>query len=160
VTEGYVALGGNLGDVRAHFVAALAGLRQAGYMVVRVSSLYRSAPWGPPDQPDYLNAVVQLRGADDPHTLLQVTQALERAAGRTDGVRNGPRPLDLDIIRWGDTRLATPALTLPHPRWQERDFVMVPLAELLPDAAARAAQCTVRQLTGMVAGPEWATGEN
>lgn len=155
-----MALGGNLGDVRAQFVAALAGVRQAGYAVLRASSLYRSAPWGPPGQPDYLNAVVQLRGADDPHALLAVTQALERAAGRTAGARNGPRPLDLDIIRWGEAQLATESLTLPHPRWQERDFVAVPLAELLPGAAASAAQCTVRQITGIAAGPAWAAGEN
>jgi len=126
--------------------------------VRRVSSLYRSTPADAPG-PDYLNAVAAVAGPDDPQALLRVTQALERAAGRTAGARHAPRPLDLDIIFWGGPA-TQPGLTLPHPRWRERDFVLQPLAEVMPPAArpadwpATAPAATF--VTAASAGPEWA----
>ena len=131
MVEGYIALGGNLGDVAAQFRAALRGLAAAGYTVRRVSPLYRSRPAHAPG-PDYLNAAAAVAGGDDPRALLRVTQALERQAGRTAGAGNAPRPLDLDLIFWGDAPVAEPNLTLPHPRWRERDFVLRPLAAVMP----------------------------
>lgn len=158
---GYLALGGNLGEVAANFRAALADLQAAGYTVARVSSLYRSRPWSGAG-PDYLNAAVAVAGPADARALLAVTQELERRAGRVAGGRNAPRPLDIDILFWGKAVAGDAALTLPHPRWRERDFVLRPLAEVMP-AAERAAwnwplPPAAGYITGVVAGPEWATG--
>ena len=97
------------------------------------SALYHSAPVGPVDQPDYVNAVACLDTELVPHALLRALQNVEVGHGRTRGaVRWGPRTLDLDILLYGDLRLADPLLTIPHPRMAERAFVLVPLREVAP----------------------------
>jgi len=108
-------------------MAALPGTR-----VLRVSSLYRSAPVDA-GGPDYLNAVAEIATTLPPPALLHALQALEQAAGRERPYRNAPRTLDLDILFYGDVRLESAALTLPHPRLHERAFVLLPLAELAPE---------------------------
>lgn len=159
MVEGYLALGGNLGDVAAQFRAALRGLATAGYTVARVSSLYRSrAAYA--SGPDYLNAAVAVAGADDPRALLALTQELERRAGRAGGPRHAARPLDIDIIFWGDANAADAEPTLPHPRWRQRDFVLRPLAEVMPAAEQARRQWPAAPaetfVAGVVCGPEWA----
>jgi 2-amino-4-hydroxy-6-hydroxymethyldihydropteridine diphosphokinase len=131
--KAYVALGANLGDPEAQLRAALRALAQTpGVCGLVVSSFYRSAPLGPP-QPDYCNAVCAFDTELAPEALLERLQAIEAAAGRTRGVRWGPRTLDLDLLFVeGETR-NTADLQLPHPRLHERAFVLVPLAELAPD---------------------------
>jgi 2-amino-4-hydroxy-6-hydroxymethyldihydropteridine diphosphokinase len=131
----YVGLGSNLGDRAAHLRSALAALAATpGVVRVAASSLYETEPVGPP-QGCYLNAVAALDttlGAEALHARLA---ELERAAGRVRGAeRNAPRTLDLDLLLFGEACIETPALAVPHPRLHERAFVLVPLAELAPDA--------------------------
>ena len=128
----WVGLGANLGDA----CAALRGAVQAmaampGTQVLRVSSLYRSAPVDALG-PDYLNAVAELETTLAPLDLLHALQALEQAAGRERPYRNAPRTLDLDLLLYGDQQLDDAVLTVPHPRMYERAFVLLPLAELAP----------------------------
>lgn len=130
----YVALGSNLqrpeAQVRAAFdaLSALADTR-----VVRRSSLYRSAPVGYADQPDFINAVAEIATRLAPHDLLNALLAVEREAGRQREFRNAPRTLDLDLLLYDDLALHEPGLTLPHPRMHERAFVLLPLIEIAPD---------------------------
>ena len=128
----YIGIGANLGAARATVLQAMNDLdRLPTSHVTARSSLYRSAPWQA-SGPDFINAVVELRTALDPFTLLAELQRLEQAAGRERAYRNAPRTLDLDLLLHGDTVLATPTLTLPHPRLAQRAFVLLPLAEIAP----------------------------
>lgn len=126
----YIGLGANLGDRGEALLQALhrmAALPQT--RLCAVSSLYGSAPVDATG-PDYLNAVAALETGLAPEALLQALQALELAAGRERPYRNAPRTLDLDVLLWGQRQLATPTLTVPHPRMYERAFVLLPLQEL------------------------------
>lgn len=131
-----IALGGNVGDVRATFKKAIAnicGMAQA--VLIARSSDYRTPPWGDEDQDPFINACVEIDTSLDPHALLFVMKKVEEKFGRarTKERRWGPRTLDLDLIAYDDASLRTPDLTLPHPRLFERAFVLVPLAEIAPD---------------------------
>jgi 2-amino-4-hydroxy-6-hydroxymethyldihydropteridine diphosphokinase len=131
-----IALGGNVGDVRATFTKAIAhvcGMAQ-GALVAR-SSDYATPPWGDEDQNPFINACVEIETGLDPHALLFVMQKVEQKFGRTRTKerRWGPRTLDLDLIAYDDVALQKADLTLPHPRLFERAFVLVPLAEIAPD---------------------------
>ena len=142
-----IALGANLGDavhtVR-HALQDLAHLPQT--QLLRASSLYRSAPLEA-SGPDFINAVALVDTALSPLDLLHALQALEVQAGRERPYRHAPRTLDLDLIFHGDAQLDTPALTLPHPRWQERAFVLWPLAEICPERVTPAMLDAVRDQT-------------
>jgi 2-amino-4-hydroxy-6-hydroxymethyldihydropteridine diphosphokinase len=132
---GYIGLGSNLGDRRAHLTAALAGLDAGGARVVRVSSLYETAPYGdyPEPQPDFLNAVAEVRTALPAVALLALCKQIEADRGRDfGGPRHGPRPLDLDVLLLGDSELSVQELDVPHPGLTERRFVLEPLLELAP----------------------------
>jgi 2-amino-4-hydroxy-6-hydroxymethyldihydropteridine diphosphokinase len=127
----YVGLGSNLGNPESQVktaIEALAGLPQT--CLQDRSSLYRSAPMGPQDQPDYVNAVVLLRTALEPEVLLDKLQGIERAQGRVRTQHWGPRTLDLDILLYGQCVVATARLKIPHPGIVERSFVLYPLAEI------------------------------
>ncbi len=131
MTVAYVALGANLGDPRSQLLAAFADLaRLPDTRPTGRSSLYRSAPLGYANQPDFLNAVARLETGLPPAELLARLQAIERAHGRVRRFRDAPRTLDLDLLLYGAARIDTPALTVPHPRMHERAFVLVPLLEL------------------------------
>lgn len=130
----YVSLGSNQGDSRSlleEAVRALRGLPRTS--VTARSSLYRTAPVGHVEQPDFLNQVVALRTSLSPLELLDATQSLERAGGRVRGVRWGPRTLDIDILWYDGVDLDVDRLQVPHPRLEERRFVLEPLAELVPE---------------------------
>jgi 2-amino-4-hydroxy-6-hydroxymethyldihydropteridine diphosphokinase len=130
--QAWVGLGANLGDARTTLVAALTALgRLPDTTLLAASSVYRSAPIESTG-PDYLNAVARLATRLAPTALLLELQRIEREHGRERPYRNAPRTLDLDLLLHGDACLATPTLTLPHPRLHERAFVLVPLAELAP----------------------------
>ena len=136
MTRAVIALGANLGDAAVALDAAIVQLSSTvGIEVVGVSSVYRTAPIGGPEQPDYLNAVVVVETSLAPLELLAGCQSIELAAGRTREVRWGPRTLDLDVIAYGDLISDDPVLTLPHPRAHERAFVLVPWLEVDPGAA-------------------------
>jgi len=133
VIRAAVGLGGNLGHPERAFREALNRLEaETGIVVSAVSGLWRSAPWGIADQPEFLNAAALLETCREPGDLLAFLQDLERGAGREPGVRWGPRPLDLDLLFHGDAVVDRADLTLPHPRLPERSFVLEPLAEIAP----------------------------
>jgi 2-amino-4-hydroxy-6-hydroxymethyldihydropteridine diphosphokinase len=130
----YIALGSNLREPRRQLQAGFAALaRLPDTQVVAQSSLYRSAPVGYADQPDFVNAVAALRTALAPRDLLDALLAIEREHGRVREFVNAPRTLDLDIALYGERVIHEPGLSIPHPRMHERAFVMVPLAEIAPD---------------------------
>ncbi len=128
-----VALGANLGDATATVRQAFQALDGLPHTrLLRPSSLYRTAPWEA-SGPDFINAVGLLQtDLCAPH-LLAALQALEQAAGRERPYLNAPRTLDLDLLFYGDGRIQSPTLTVPHPRLWERAFVLVPLAEIAPE---------------------------
>ena len=147
----FVGLGSNQGDSTAFLAAAVTGLGALpGTSVVARSSLYRTAAVGVEDQPDFLNQVVALRTVRGPLELLVAGQALETAAHRVRGVRWGPRTLDVDILWYDGKTLGGERLTLPHPRLEERRFVLEPLAELAPDLVLPSGR-TVAQALALVA---------
>ncbi len=131
----YVGLGSNLDEPVAHVQRALAQLGAIpGTHLLAASSLYRTAPLGPQDQPDFINAVACLRTALSPRGLLDELQQLEAAHRRVrEGPHWGPRTLDLDILLYGDLRLDEPELRIPHPGIATRAFVLKPLQELTAD---------------------------
>lgn len=129
--EACLSLGSNLGDRLAFLQAGLDGLEAEPLIeVIRVSSVYETDPWGLTDQPAFYNAVVRVRTALLPLALLRACQRIERRSKRKREIHWGPRTLDIDILTLGCLRMDIPRLTLPHPRMQERDFVLVPLAEI------------------------------
>lgn len=129
----FIALGSNLGDRVAMLAAALAELSLDARVCLRaVSHAYGSEPWGVADQPAFANAAAVLDFAGGPEDLLLLCKAVERRLGRAEGPRNGPRSIDLDILLFGSLILDTAALTLPHPRMRDRDFVVAPLLEIEP----------------------------
>ena len=142
-----VALGANLGDAVAsvqqalHDVAALPSTQ-----LIKASSFYRSAPYEA-QGPDFINAVALVQTQLSPLALLHALQALELQSGRERPYKNAPRTLDLDLIFYGDVALATPELTLPHPRWYERAFVLHPLAEVWPERVSAAQLGAVQDQT-------------
>jgi len=131
----FVGLGANLGDPVAQVTRAMAALAEIDdTRVVRASSRYRTSPIGHSDQPDYVNAVALLDTGLAPRALLDALLGIEQAAGRERSFRNAPRLLDLDLLLYGDQVIDAPGLVVPHPRMHERAFVLVPLAEIAPDA--------------------------
>jgi 2-amino-4-hydroxy-6-hydroxymethyldihydropteridine diphosphokinase len=131
MTPAYVGLGSNLQQPLLQLHKAVIAIAQLpSSQLVRVSSVYRSAAVGPGEQPDYLNAVLQLDTSLQPAELLAALQAIEQAQGRVRTMRWGPRTLDLDILLYGDRQIATSSLTIPHPELRRRNFVLYPLAEI------------------------------
>jgi 2-amino-4-hydroxy-6-hydroxymethyldihydropteridine diphosphokinase len=136
MAEALIALGGNLGDVRATFDEAIACLcRDESVRLLARSSDYRTPPWGVTEQPPFINAAIAVTTSLGPHDLLGRTTDCERRLG-LDRARKqhwGPRNIDIDILAYDDLALNDQDLTLPHPRLLERAFVLVPLAEIAPD---------------------------
>jgi 2-amino-4-hydroxy-6-hydroxymethyldihydropteridine diphosphokinase len=135
VTHAFIGMGSNLGDRVAALQSGIDALAAtAGVRVLAASSVYETEPWGITDQPAFANAVALLEVTVTAEDLLAACKRVEAEAGRVAAIRNGPRPLDLDILLFGDHTIATPELTVPHPRLLERDFVVTPLLEIAPDA--------------------------
>jgi 2-amino-4-hydroxy-6-hydroxymethyldihydropteridine diphosphokinase len=131
-----IALGGNVGDVRATFrnaISNICGMTQAALLAR--SSDYTTPPWGDEQQACFINACIEIDTSLDPHALLFTLHKIEKKFGRdrTRETRWGPRTLDLDLIAYDDVTIDKPELTLPHPRLFERGFVLVPLAQIVPD---------------------------
>ena len=131
----YVGVGSNLDDPLAQLRRAFTKLAELPTtLVVLVSPIYRSRPFGPPEQPDYANAVAGLLTQLSPRELLAGLQSIEAAQGRPkERQRWGPRIIDLDVLVYGRERLQDPDLTVPHPGIVERNFVLYPLADIAPD---------------------------
>jgi 2-amino-4-hydroxy-6-hydroxymethyldihydropteridine diphosphokinase len=132
---GYLGLGSNIGDRRAHLLAAVRGLADHGVTVLESSHTYETEPVGLVlDQPDFLNACVAIQTDLGPEQLLDACKATERDVGRAaGGPRHGPRVIDVDLLLLGETQYTSPRLTLPHAEVSSRRFVLVPLLELDPD---------------------------
>jgi 2-amino-4-hydroxy-6-hydroxymethyldihydropteridine diphosphokinase len=130
--DAILLLGSNLGDRESRLRNGIEAIRKL-VAVTAVSRIYESAPFGPVPQPRFLNVAVRGTTTLEPHALLRAAKAIERAEGRVDGVRWGPRTLDVDIILLGDRVIREPDLTVPHPGMRERRFCLVPVAEVAPD---------------------------
>jgi 2-amino-4-hydroxy-6-hydroxymethyldihydropteridine diphosphokinase len=144
----YLGLGSNLGDTRKNLARARRRLAAGGLKIRKASSLYLTEPVGFPGQPWFLNQVVQVETGLSPWQLLGLAQRLESMLGRTPGPRNAPRVIDIDILLAGETVIDTPSLTVPHARLAERNFVLIPLAEIAPQAVHPRLKKTVRTLLG------------
>ena len=130
----FLALGSNLGDRLANLQGATARLGIEPGIRVRASSrVWETDPVGGPEQPDYLNAVIEIDTELSPHELLAACARVETALARTRGVRWGPRTIDVDILLVGSLSVDDDDLTVPHPRMTERGFVLLPMLELEPD---------------------------
>ncbi len=131
MTDCLIAFGGNLSNPKLTFQLALKALGEAGFKLISKSGLWSSPAWPEgSDQPDYLNAVVKGQYDGDAEALLTLLQSIETSHGRVRSVPNAARTLDLDLLTFGDITCKTDRLTLPHPRMNNRAFVLVPAAEL------------------------------
>ena len=145
----YVALGSNLGDKEANLRRALELLQQRGVEVVKTSSFICTEPYGVTDQPQFLNGVCEVRTSLVPlallHTLLEIEQEMGRVRLRHWGERN----IDLDLLLYEDVVMDTPELKLPHPDMQNRDFVLLPLAEIAPELVHPILQKSIEELSNL-----------
>ncbi len=143
----HLSLGSNLGDRTANLARAVSGLAALPDTEVSVvSRVWETAPWGVAEQPVFLNLAVEIGTALGPLELLNAVKALETRLGRGPGLRWGPRLVDVDVVLWESLILDTPALSLPHPRFRERAFVLWPLAEIAPGAVDPVTGRTVAEL--------------
>jgi 2-amino-4-hydroxy-6-hydroxymethyldihydropteridine diphosphokinase len=132
VSDVYLGLGSNVGDRAAHLAHALARLGEEA-RITGLSSVYETDPVGITDQPRFLNMVARIEADLEPEQLLHLARAIEAERHRVRTVRNAPRTLDVDILLFGDRQIRQEGLTVPHPRMNERPFVLAPLLELAPD---------------------------
>jgi len=128
----FISLGSNVGNRAAYLESAREELRRK-LLLEAISPIYETKPWGFTDQPDFLNQVVRCATDLEPQALLVTLKSLEAQLGRIPTFHYGPRQIDLDILMFDDLVLNSPDLTLPHPHFHERAFVLVPLAELAPE---------------------------
>jgi 2-amino-4-hydroxy-6-hydroxymethyldihydropteridine diphosphokinase len=133
MTLAYLSLGSNLGDRLAYLTEAVRRLEAGHTRVLRVSSVYETAPWGKTDQPAFLNIAAVVETDMAPADLLNHIAAVEQGLGRVRHERWGPRTIDIDILLYGTSTVHTPSLDVPHPRMTERAFVLTPLLEIGPD---------------------------
>jgi len=141
----YLGLGANLGDRERNLVRAVELLSQ-WVRIEDLSSLYETDPVGYLEQPRFLNAVCALTTNMSPEDLLRLAKNIEYTLGRTPSFQNAPRPVDIDILFYGDRVINLPDLTIPHPRLVERAFVLVPLAEIAPDLVHPVSSRTVKEM--------------
>ena len=145
----YVALGSNLGDKEANLRKALELLQERGVEIVKTSTFISTEPYGVTDQPQFLNGVCEVRTSLEPlellHTLLDIEQEMGRVRLRHWGERN----IDLDLLLYEDVVMDTPELKLPHPDMQNRDFVLLPLAEIAPELVHPILQKSIEELSNL-----------
>jgi len=143
--QAVLLLGSNLGS-RVRALGDAVGRLSMETEVLAVSRLYLTEPHGRTDQPWFLNQAVRIAARHSPPELLLLAKRLEREAGRSEGQRWGPRPLDVDIILYGDSVVSLPDLFIPHPAMAARRFCLLPVAEVAPDAVVPPGGKTVSQL--------------
>ena len=145
MVEVYLGLGSNMGDRQGNLSKALDLLSQKLQMG-RVSSVYDTEPMGNVEQPRFLNLVCQVYTGLVPAALLALAKGIESKLGRVHSKPNAPRPIDIDILFYGDKVIDTPELVIPHPRVMERAFVLVPLAEIAPELKHPVSDETIKEL--------------
>jgi 2-amino-4-hydroxy-6-hydroxymethyldihydropteridine diphosphokinase len=148
IQNAYIGLGSNLGDRAGYLLLAVRGMLEAGFDVIRLSSIYETEPVEYENQPAFLNMVAEVRGSTlpSPEQTLARLLRIEYALGRTRDVHLGPRTIDLDLLIFKDERSDTEFLTVPHPRLASRRFVLVPLNELVPNLVHPVLEKSVSQL--------------
>ena len=144
----YLALGTNLGDRLANLKQAIASLTPQ--MEVKAKSqVYETPPWGFEDQPKYLNQVIKVNTYLEPEPLLKHLKRLEVALGRQESFPNGPRLIDIDILFYDDLVVNKPLLVIPHPRLQERGFVLLPLMDIAPNLIHPVSRKSIREMAAV-----------
>jgi 2-amino-4-hydroxy-6-hydroxymethyldihydropteridine diphosphokinase len=149
----YLGLGSNMGDREATLRNAVKTLARRDITVWKSASLYCTEPRDLEDQPWFLNTVFEVRTLLSPEALMQQCLEVEASAGRERDVPKGPRTLDIDILLYKDLIVDLPQLTIPHPRYRQRRFVLVPMVELTPDLADPVCGLTMRQLLDLCQDP-------
>ena len=144
----YLALGTNLGDRLANLKQAITSLTPQLEVKLR-SQVYETPPWGFEDQPKFLNQVIKANTYLDPEPLLKHLKRLEVALGRKESFPNGPRLIDIDLLFYDDLVVDKPSIVIPHPRLQERGFVLLPLMEIAPNLVHPVSKKTVREMAGL-----------
>jgi 2-amino-4-hydroxy-6-hydroxymethyldihydropteridine diphosphokinase len=146
VKTAYLSLGSNVGDRESNIQKAIEKLEAPDLHVLRTAPLYETEPVDVRDQPWFINTVLEIGTTLFPRQLLSRTQKIERELGRTRRVKKGPRTIDIDVILFGHFQISSPDLTIPHPRFQERRFVLAPLYDLDPNLRHPATKETVREM--------------
>ena len=144
----WVGLGGNVGAVRDCFEIVAQEIETTLLTKVDKSGVFRTPPWGPIAQPDFLNQVITFESRMEPLSLLAYLQDVEARFGRDrlSEIRWGPRPLDLDVLSWSGEAISTSELTIPHPRLSQRRFVLQPFSEIAPDHRPANSTLTIKEL--------------
>ena len=143
----YIGIGSNIGDRQANCRRALQMMEGGGLVITRSSGKRETKPWGPVKQPRFINMAVAVETGLGPQALLELLKGIERRMGRNEAdERFGPRIIDLDILIYGTEAISFHGLNIPHPRMQEREFVLGPLAEVAPDLQHPTLGLTVREM--------------
>lgn len=150
--KAYLSLGSNVGDREQHLRSAIELLERELLRVTRRSAVYETEPRDFRSQPWFLNAVVEVETTLFPMQLLHRVLKIEKEMGRKRTIAKGPRSIDIDILLYGNSVISTSSLTVPHPRMEERRFVLEPLAELAPDLRHPVHRKTIRELMAATAG--------
>ncbi len=129
----FLGLGSNLGKRRRNCLRAIEFLQAKGLIIKRTSSFYETEPWGYQNQPRFINMVIEVETELGPDELLKMLKGIERRMGRKDGLRWGPRIIDIDILIYNDRVIDKKDLVIPHPHMHKREFVLRPLSEIAPD---------------------------
>jgi 2-amino-4-hydroxy-6-hydroxymethyldihydropteridine diphosphokinase len=149
----YLSLGSNLGERQANLAMALKLLSESVH-IERVSSLYETEPVGHTEQPLFLNAICRAQTELGPLQLLSLIKGIEASLGRVPSFPNAPRPIDIDIILYGNLVIRTPELTIPHPRFEKRAFVLIPLLEIAPELRHPVSGHQIRDMATVVEGQD------
>lgn len=142
----FLLTGGNLGDRFFNLRRAKELIQQTCGLIVKESSIYKTAAWGFTGQPDFYNQALQLETNFSPENLMQTLLSIEEKMGRKRGIKMGPRIIDIDILLMNDMILNSPHLTIPHPRLAERRFALTPLAEIAPEVIHPVLHTSVKEL--------------